>query len=121
MPDVKPPEAKAERKPLRAEVQAQQEIVASRKDAPKRTQMVWTPAPELKATAGRIAEYSRDQAAEVARPFVPPPEIQTAGDREVESARRRAALQTKPLDPLKLAVTREDGEALRSASRRGAA
>src|SRR5437868_10359473 len=48
LPDVKPPAAKAERKPLRAEVQAKQEIVASRKDAPKRPQMVWAAAPELK-------------------------------------------------------------------------
>src|SRR5580698_3791246 len=45
LPAVKPPDATGEHKPLRAEVKAPQEIVASRKDAPKRTQMVWTPAP----------------------------------------------------------------------------
>src|SRR6184192_1643846 len=38
LPDVRPPEARAERNPLRAAVQARQEIVSSRKDAPKRTQ-----------------------------------------------------------------------------------
>jgi TonB family protein len=48
LPDVRPPAAKPERKPLRAAVQAPQEIVASRKDAPKRPQMVWAAAPELK-------------------------------------------------------------------------
>src|SRR5579863_2328454 len=45
LPDVTPLEARAERKPLRAAVQARQQIVASRKDAPKRTQVVWTAAP----------------------------------------------------------------------------
>src|ERR1700728_4778467 len=48
LPDVTPPQVKPERKPLRAEGQAKQQIVASRKDAPKRKQMVWSPAPDLK-------------------------------------------------------------------------
>ena len=37
LPDVTPPEAKAERKPLKAEVRAKQQMVASRKDAPKKS------------------------------------------------------------------------------------
>src|SRR5271169_6233839 len=47
LPDIAPPETTPESKPLRAEARAEQEIVASRKDAPKRKQVVWTPAPEL--------------------------------------------------------------------------
>ena len=46
LPDVKPLDAKAEQKPLRALGAGPQQIIkASHKDAPKRTQMVWTPAP----------------------------------------------------------------------------
>ena len=50
LPDVKPV-ASADRRPPRAEVKIpKQQIVSSPKNAPKGTQMVWTPAPELKLT-----------------------------------------------------------------------
>src|ERR1017187_3933374 len=50
LPDVTPPKSRLETRPLKAAVKAPQKIVASRKDAPKQTQMVWTPAPELEKT-----------------------------------------------------------------------
>src|SRR5438067_10627387 len=47
LPDVTPPRAKTERRPLRAKELARQQVVASPKDAPKQTRIVWTAAPEL--------------------------------------------------------------------------
>ena len=46
LPHMTPPVAKAGRQPLRAAVVAKQSIVSSPKNAPRRDQMVWTPAPE---------------------------------------------------------------------------
>jgi TonB family protein len=75
LPAVKPLDAKAESKPLRAEMKARQEIVASAKDAPKRTQMVWMPAPELKQTKPvELPNILAIRLPEMARAFVPPPE-----------------------------------------------
>jgi TonB family protein len=51
MPNVTPPDAKAEAALVRAETMAKQQIVASPKDAPKQTQIVWTDAPVLPETA----------------------------------------------------------------------
>ena len=48
LPEVTPPKTKSDRQPLKAQMKAPQEIVASRKDAPKQKQMVWAEAPELK-------------------------------------------------------------------------
>lgn len=51
LPPVTPPKmAKADRRPLRADVKSKQAIVSSA-DAKKRTQMVWTASPELAPTA----------------------------------------------------------------------
>jgi TonB family protein len=47
LPNVNQPRAQAGKQPVRAEVRAKQQIVASPKNAPKRTQMVWTEAPAL--------------------------------------------------------------------------
>ena len=47
LPEVTPPRRKAETRPLRAEVKAKQSIVSSPANATKKTQMVWTPAPEI--------------------------------------------------------------------------
>ena len=47
LPDVTPPRRKSDPHPLRAEVKAKQSIVSAPADAPKKTQMVWTPAPEI--------------------------------------------------------------------------
>jgi TonB family protein len=109
LPAVKPPDAKAERKPLRAEIKFRQEIVASRKDAPKRTQMVWTAAPELKETKPvELPNILAIKLPEVARPFVPPPEVKQPKTAKIDLPRIEIPvdapqLQTKPLDPVKLA------------------
>jgi TonB family protein len=50
LPSVSPQGAQAEQKPLRAEIQAEQEIVASPREAPKRAQIVWVEAPVLPET-----------------------------------------------------------------------
>ncbi len=86
LPAVKPPDAKSELKPVRAEVKAPQVIVASRKDAPKRTQVIWTPAPELRETKPQeLPNILAIKLPEIARPFVAPP-------------------VAKPPDPAKVAV-----------------
>ena len=102
LPAVRPLEASAERKPLRAEVKARQEIVASAKDAPKRTQMVWMPAPELKETKPvELPNILAIRLPEMARAFVPPPEkkLPTA---KIDLPADAPQLQPK-LDPVKLA------------------
>lgn len=47
LPNVSPAQAEAEPRPVRAELEAKQQIVAAPKQAPKRTMMVWTEAPLL--------------------------------------------------------------------------
>jgi len=51
LPNVSPARAEAEPKPVRAEVQAQQQIVAAPKNAPKRAQIVFVDAPVLREIA----------------------------------------------------------------------
>lgn len=86
LPDIKPPEARPERKPVRAELKAPQAIVASRKDAPKRTQVIWTPAPDLHETKPQeLPNILAIKMPEITRPFIEP----------------RVA---KPPDPAKVAV-----------------
>lgn len=86
LPAVKPPDAKSENKPVRAELKAPQVIVASRKDAPKRTQVIWTPAPELRETKPQeLPNILAIKMPEITRPFVEPP-------------------VAKPPDPAKVAV-----------------
>lgn len=47
LPEVTPPKAKNEKRPLRAEAKAKQSIVSSPKNAPKADRMIWTAAPEI--------------------------------------------------------------------------
>jgi len=47
LPDVTPPRATGERRPLRAVVKSEQSVVSSPKNAPPRPRMVWTPAPVI--------------------------------------------------------------------------
>jgi TonB family protein len=79
LPDVTPPDAKAETKPLRATVQAKQQILASRKDAPKRTRMVWAAAPELKQIAPvespNVLAVAMREIAPPVKAFVAPPPV----------------------------------------------
>jgi TonB family protein len=104
LPDVTPPKAKAERRPLRAEVKAPQQIVASRRDAPKQRQMVWTDAPELKET--RVVEMPNVLAIrlpQLARAFVPPPDAARPEAAKIVLPADAPRLQPQPVDPVKLA------------------
>lgn len=104
LPAVTPLEAKAEHKPLRAKISAPQEIVASRKDAPQRTQMVWTPAPELKqAKPQELPNILAIRLPEVTRPFVPPPEVQRPETAKIQLPTDAPQVQPAPLNPVKLA------------------
>ncbi|HVW10461.1 MAG TPA: hypothetical protein VHC90_17860, partial [Bryobacteraceae bacterium] len=47
LPEIRPPEAKAHKRPLRSEVKAEQAIVSSPKNAPKRRQVVIAPVPDI--------------------------------------------------------------------------
>ena len=76
LPDVTPPRPKkqqADRRPLQAENKAPQQIVASKKSAPKRTQIVLTDAPELPDLAPIESPNLLAMRVKLpARPFVPP-------------------------------------------------
>lgn len=73
LPDVKPADAKPEHRPVRAEIKAPQAMVASRKDAPRRKQIVWTAAPELReAKPVDLPNILAIRMPEVTRPFVTP-------------------------------------------------
>jgi TonB family protein len=101
LPDVTPPEAKPERKPLKAEVLAKQEMVASRKDAPKKIRMVWTPAPEVKVTPVEMPNILAIKIPEVKKAFVAPPDIQKPVP-TIEMAANAPALPNQAVDPVKL-------------------
>jgi TonB family protein len=106
LPHVSPPAPKRENKPLRAEVQAKQEIVASRKDAPKRQQMIYTPAPEIpQAKPVDLPNILAIRMPEVTKPFVAPPDIRKPVAPQVEIAENAPELQTQPLAPVKVADT----------------
>jgi hypothetical protein len=47
LPEIRPPERRADRRPLRAETKAEQAIVSSPKNAPKREQVVIAPIPDI--------------------------------------------------------------------------
>jgi TonB family protein len=104
LPDVKPVQTVNEKKPLRASVRAPQEIVASRKDAPKRTQMVWTDAPALNETKPfELPNVLAIRLPQMARAFVPPPELQPQKQAKVEIPADAPEFRARPLDPVKLA------------------
>jgi TonB family protein len=104
LPAVTPPDVPIEPKPLRAALVAPQEIIASRKDAPNQTQVVWTPAPELRETKPvDLPNILAIRLPEMARAFVPPPEIQPQQTAKIEVPADAPQLQTKPLDTVKLA------------------
>jgi TonB family protein len=104
LPDVTPPRTKDERKPLKAEVRAKQEMVASRKDAPKKIRMVWTPAPEVKVTLEEMPNILAIKIPEIKKPFVAPPDIQKPVP-AVELAANAPALPNQSVDPVKLTDT----------------
>jgi TonB family protein len=103
LPEVTPPRAKAEQRPLRAEVRAKQEIIASRKDAPKRPQMVWTPAPELRETPPvESPNMLAIRVPEVTKPFVSPPNAPKQTIAKLEMPANAPDLPAQPTDTVKL-------------------
>jgi TonB family protein len=103
LPDVTPPANKAERKPVRAEVKAPQEMVASRKDAPERKQIVWTDAPALKDMPPvELPNVIAVRLPRMAREFAPPRETPRTEVRSPEIPNDAPQL-TAPLDPVKIA------------------
>jgi TonB family protein len=107
LPAVTPPDARAELQPLRAALPAPQQIIASRKDAPKRTQMVWTPAPELRETKPlELSNILAIRLPEMARAFVSP-EIKRPQTAKIEVPADAPQLQAKPLDSVNLADDRK--------------
>jgi len=103
LPDVAPPRAKPERKPLRATARAKQEIVASRRNAPKRKQMIWTPAPELRESKPvESPNILAVRMPEITKPFVAPPDIQKTAIAKI-ALPDAPELKAQPLDAVKLA------------------
>jgi len=77
LPHVTPPSSRRDSRPLRAAVVAKQSIVSSPKNAPRRNQMVWTPAPQVAATPplespNLLAIKLPDPPV---KPFVTPPDL----------------------------------------------
>lgn len=103
LPAVKPLKTEADSRPLRAAVTAPQSIVASRKDAPKRTQIVWTPAPELiEAKPVELPNILAIRLPVVSRPFVPPPVVMRPRV-TIEVPADAPKLQTTAMEAVKLA------------------
>ncbi|HTA42022.1 MAG TPA: energy transducer TonB [Bryobacteraceae bacterium] len=106
LPEVTPPQTRPESKPVKAEVKAKQQIVASRKDAPKRIQMISTPAPEIADPSPvELPNILAVRMPEMAKTFVTPPDVVKPREATIEIAANAPQLQTQPLDPLKLADT----------------
>jgi TonB family protein len=105
LPDVAPSRARPESKPLKAALKAPQNIVASRKDAPKQTQMVWTPAPELEKTKPfELPNVLAIRLPQIARAFVPPPVAAPPKAPEIQVSADAPQLRPQPTDPVKLAI-----------------
>jgi TonB family protein len=103
LPDVRPLDAKRETKPLRAQLRAPQQIVASRKDAPKRMQIIQTDAPELKETkAFELPNVLAVRLPQMARAFVAPPVVQPPEPPKM-TIPDAPELQSHPLEAVKLA------------------
>jgi TonB family protein len=88
--------------PVKAESVAKQEIVASPKLAQKRTQIVWTPAPELAPPAPVELPNLLAVKLPPVRQFVTPPDIQKPKPVEVEPLPEAPAMALQSPDPLAL-------------------
>ncbi len=103
LPAIQPPEIKAESKPVRAELKASQAIVASRKDAPKRAQIVLVEAPELRQTKPLdLPNIIAIKVPEITRPFVAPPVEKPPDAPKIVAPVPAPEIETK-LDAVKLA------------------
>jgi TonB family protein len=78
LPDISPPRAEAEPQPVRAEVRANQQIVAAPKNAPKRAQIVFVDAPVLPEIAPLESPNVLAVKMPPARVFVPPDIVKPA-------------------------------------------
>jgi protein TonB len=78
LPNVNPPRAEAQPQPVRAEVQAKQQIVAAPKNAPKRAQIVFVDAPVLPEIAPLESPNVLAVKMPPARVFVPPDIVKPA-------------------------------------------
>jgi len=101
LPDVSPPVATAQPQPLKAENKARQQIVASPKKAPKRTQVVWSPAPEL-PDAPPVESPNLLAIKMPARPFIAPPDVAKPRTPDLQPLPDAPAIAT-PLSALKIA------------------
>ena len=103
LPAVKPPEVKADARPVRAEVKAPQAIVAARKDAPKKKQIVWTAAPELRESKPvDLPNIVAIKLPEITRPFTAPPAARPPDAPKMAVPTDAPPLQTR-LDAVRLA------------------
>ena len=89
----------ASKRPVKAEHVAKQEIVASPKHAQKRTQIVWTPAPELSAPVPVELPNLLAVKLPPVRQFVTPPDIQKPKPAQIEP------LPDAPAIPLQTAAS----------------
>jgi TonB family protein len=103
LPNVTPPKAKAERRPLRAQTKARQEIVASRKDAPKQKQMIWADAPKLPDLPPiELPNVLAVRLPRAERAFTAPPVAAPAQPARIDIPENAPPL-TARVDPVKLA------------------
>lgn len=103
LPEVTPPRAKREPTPVRAERQAKQQIVASRQDAPRKVQMIWTPAPALpEAKPVDLPNLLALKMPEITKPFVAPPDLVKPENRKIEIAANAPALPAPSISSVQL-------------------
>ena len=104
LPDVSPTQTQADRRPPRAEIKiAKQSIVSSPKDAPKSTQMIWQPTPELRLPKEvQSPNILALQLPKVARPAIRPKEF--VPPKPVERVAKTKALAAPALPQVKLSV-----------------
>ena len=102
LPEVTPPKTKADRRPVKEETKARQEIVASRKDAPKRQQMVWAEAPELDIPPVEMPNVLAVRLPRATRAFTAPPDIVKPSQPSIDTSANAPQL-TAQADPVKLA------------------
>ncbi len=100
LPRVAPANAPRDERPLRAENKAPQAIVSAPRNAPKRTQMVWTPAPELapaplRESPNLLAVKLPEMPPPPAKAFVEPPRAEARAVRQAQLAAPAPLLETR--------------------------
>ena len=101
LPEIRPPDVKADRRPVRAKSVAKQQIVALPKRAPERTQIVLAPAPELPDTPP-LESPNLLAIRMPPRPFTAPPDLVKPKLSDVAPAPDAPVLATQPLQPVSL-------------------